>query len=113
VTALTAPHWADLVATRLRWGRDGAVTIGELAESMHVMRREVERAITALRAEGVPVCTGSAGVWLTTSPSELRVCYRWLRSKYIHQAIGARVLLQTAQRFERTQQTTLPWQEVA
>jgi biotin operon repressor len=99
------PDFPSLVATHLFWGKP--VTISEIAEDLKVSRRQVEHAIEQLRREGVPIITGSLGVHLTTSPEELRQAYRALRRRYIHQAIGARVLLETAKRFERAQQTTI------
>jgi Mn-dependent DtxR family transcriptional regulator len=103
----TVPDWPTLVAGRLLHGRDRARTIGELAESMGVPRRTVEKAIEQLRADGRPIVTGSEGVWLTDSADELRAAYRALRRRYITQAIGARVLLATARRYEKVRQLEL------
>jgi hypothetical protein len=113
VTALTAPHWADLIKVRLGYGRDRARTIGFLQEQLGVSRRIVEKAIEQLRLEGCPVCTGSAGAWLTTDAAELRAHAGALRSRAARIFRGADALEATAARHERAQQTTLPWQEVA
>lgn len=107
MTADIVPDWPSLTFMRLSWGKDGAITLGELAETMGVSRRVVEKAIETLRATGAPICSGSAGVWLTTSERELLEQYRALRRRYIHQAINARHLLRTARAYARNQQTTL------
>lgn len=101
------PWWPSLVAVNLRYGRDKARTIGEIAEDMGISRRTVEKAVEQMRLEGAPVISGSEGIWLTDSAEELRDAYRRLRARYIHQAIGARALLRTAQRYEKHRQTEL------
>ena len=106
------PDLVSLVQTRLNWGRDRAVTIGELAETMNLSRRAVEKAIETLRATGAPVCSGPDGIWLTTSEAELLEQYRALRRRYLHQAVNARHLLRTARRYARNRQATL-WSDVA
>ena len=74
--------------------------ISELADRLGVSRRQVERAVEQARVEGLPICTGPGGVWLTDDPAELRVQYRRLRSRYITQAVNARALLRTAHRLD-------------
>jgi biotin operon repressor len=101
------PSWPDLIATHLFYGRDKAVTISQIAEDIGCSRRIVEQAVEHLRRDGAPICSGSEGVWLTTSSEELRAQYRRLRARYIHQAQGARELLRTARRFEKFTQETL------
>lgn len=99
------PDFASLVQVHLSWGRP--VTIGTLQEQMGVSRRMVEKAIEQLRLEGVPVCSGSAGVWLSTSAPELyaHAAFLHARAARIHE--GANALEATARRHERVQQTTL------
>jgi biotin operon repressor len=63
------PDFPSLVATLLFWGKP--VTISQIAEDMNVSRRSVEHAIEQLRLEGTPICTGSAGVWLSVDTIEL------------------------------------------
>lgn len=99
------PLWPDLLLVNLSYGRDRARTLGELAESMGAPRRELEKAVEALRRAGKPICSGPDGIWLTDSPAELRDQYRRLRRRYITQAVGARELLRTAARLERGQLT--------
>jgi hypothetical protein len=113
VTALAAPHWADLVKVRLGYGRDRARTIGSLQETLGVSRRIIEKAIEQLRLEGCEVCTGPDGAYLSLDSAELYQHAQALRSRAIHILLGARALRATARRHERAQQTTLPWQEVA
>ena len=98
------PDWPSLVFVQLRWGRDAARTLGDLAEDMGVSRRTVEKAVETLRATGTPICTGPDGCWLTTSEGELLEQYRALRRRYIRQAMNARHLLRTAKRFAKVQQ---------
>lgn len=102
---MTPPPWDDLLLVRLKL--DAAQTIGDLSESMGAPRRAIERAVESLRARGEPIVSGPDGIALTRNPERLRASYRALRRRYIHQAIGARVLLRTAKRFERFQQTEL------
>ena len=101
------PDWPTLVATHLFWGRDRAVTIGQIAEDMDASRRSVEQAIEQLRLEGRPICTGSPGVWLSTDSRELYEHAERLRSRAIHVLLGARALRRTARGHERVQQTTI------
>ncbi len=102
---MNPPPWADLLLTRLLL--DQPQTIGDLSEAMGAPRRAIERAVEELRARGEPIVSGPDGIALTRDPERLRASYRALRRRYIHQAMGARVLLRTAKRFERFQQTTL------
>jgi hypothetical protein len=109
VSALTAPYWPDLVKVRLGYGRDRARTLGDLAEAMGTSRRCVEKAIETLRLEGVEVCTGSDGAWLSRDPLELRRHAGALRSRAARIFAGANALEATAARHERAAQTELPW----
>jgi len=90
------PDWADLLVTRLKL--DEPQTLGELAERMGAPRRALEKAVERLRLRGAPVVSGPAGICLTRDPEVLLDNYRRLRSRYIHQAQGARELRRTAQR---------------
>jgi biotin operon repressor len=101
------PDLVSLVQTRLNWGRDRAVTIGELAETMNLSRRAIEKAIETLRATGAPVCSGTDGIWLTTDAGELERQVEALRRRAIHQLIGARALRLTARRYRKQVQTQL------
>ena len=94
----------SLLHVHLGWGRDRARTIGDLAESLGVSRRVVEKGVESLRASGTPICSGSDGIWLTTSEAELVEQYRALRRRYLRQAVNARHLLRTAKRYAKVQQ---------
>ena len=101
------PDMPSLVQVNLRYGRDRARKLGELAEDMGVPRRVIEQSIESLRKDGVPIVTGSDGVWLSTDSRELADAAERLRSRALHILLGARALRRTARRFERVQQTEL------
>jgi biotin operon repressor len=103
------PDLSSLVQVNLRYGRDRARTLGELAEDMGISRRLVEKAIESMRLDGVPVCTGSEGAWLSVDSRELYAHAAALRSRAIHVLLGARALRRTARRHEKVAQTELPW----
>lgn len=111
MTALTAPHWADLVALHLLRGTP--TKIGVLAERLGIHRSIIEHAIEAARKEGVPVCSSQEGVWLGESEAEIRATADALAQRLVTQYQTVRALRQTARRMRGAQQTTLPWQEVA
>lgn len=90
------PTPADVLALHLNFAL--SVTIGELAEQLRWPRRMVEQAITDLRLQGRPVCTGPDGVWLARSAKEMEQQYQALRRRYISQALTARAVRATARR---------------
>ena len=104
---MTPPPWADLIAVRLPYGRDRAVTIGALQEQLGVSRRIVERAIEELRASGRPICTGSEGVWLGQTEAEVRACADALAQRLVTQYRTVRAMRQTAQRMRGVQQLSV------
>lgn len=89
------------LATLLPNGEVRAVTLSALAERLNVSRREVEQAVLENRLAGLPVCSSSKGLWLTTSPQEAREQAQRLRSRAIHQ-------METAQAMERAADALLP-----
>lgn len=97
--------FADVVMTRLEWERPR--TLGAIQEELNVSRRKVEQAVEALRLRGTPICSGSAGVWLTKDPAQMLANVEALRSRAITVMRGARALRQTARRFARYQQLEL------
>jgi biotin operon repressor len=99
---------ADVVYARLFWGKP--LTIGELAEDLAVPRRMVEASIEELRRRGAPVCSGSAGIWLSQDPDELLDQYRRLRRRALTQLWNIRRLRQTAGAMRGFRQETL-WDE--
>ena len=103
---MTPPAWPDLLLVNLRYGRDSARTLGELAEAMGAPRRELEKATEQLRRDGRPVCSGSDGIWLTTDAAELEAQVAALRRRAVHQLVTVRSLRATARRMGRHPQMT-------
>ena len=103
---------ADWIYVHLFWGREKAVTIGQLAEGLLMPRRSVEAAIEELRRSGAPIVTGRTGVWLTQDPKELMDSYRRLRSRALHQLANLRAMQRTARAMAGTRQETL-WGDAA
>lgn len=99
------------VQAALGWGIAAAQTYEALSARLGLPRREIESAVETLRRDGVAVCTGSRGVWLTTDPAEVREQYRRLRRRAIHQLANLRRMLRTAEAMERP--LVLPWAEEA
>ena len=91
----------DLVLCHLEYGQARAITQGALAKQLHLEPREVMAAVETLRREGVAICTGSAGVWLTADAGEVRDQYRRLRRRALHQLANLRRMLRTADAMER------------
>ena len=94
----------QVVLGRLTWGRDGAATLGELAESLNWPRRVVEKAVQQLRLDGHPVCSDGSGLWL--SYEDLDATIASLRGRLRHQYATLRALQNTARR-RGYRQTTL------
>jgi len=101
------PDMPSLVQVNLRYGRDAARTIGDIAEDMGISRRAVEKAVESMRLAGVPVVTGSDGAWLSVDPQELADAAERLRSRALHILLGARALRATARRHAKVQQLGL------
>jgi biotin operon repressor len=101
---------ADMVHVRLEWGRPQ--TIADLSAKTLLSIREVQAAVEELRRRGVPIVTGSKGVWLTTSPDELLDSYRRLRRRALRQLANLRQMQRTAAAMRGVEQTTI-WDQVA
>jgi Mn-dependent DtxR family transcriptional regulator len=99
--------FASLLHSRLFFGRDGAVTIGQLAESLNVPRRQVEQAVEQLRRDGKGIITGSFGVYLSLDPRECERAAEALRRRAITILLGARALRRTARRMGAMRQMEL------
>ena len=101
---------SDQVMAALSHGRWS--TIGYLAESLHLSRRDVEASIESLRLGGAPVIGGSDGVKLTADPVELEayLAQRRYRTAAIHR--GTMRLRSTLRRMKFGAQETL-WRDVA
>jgi hypothetical protein len=54
----------DLVHVSLGRGRDNAASLSDIAERLHLTRRQCEQAVQALRLDGIAVASGSDGVWI-------------------------------------------------
>ena len=78
-----------------------ALTIAEIAHRTGATRRAVEGSIEELRRAGVPVCSGSHGVWITSDPDELLAQYRALRRRALRQLANLREIPRTAERLRK------------
>ena len=101
------PDIASMVQVNLRFGRDRARKLGELAEDMGVPRRVIEQSIESLRKDGVPVCTAGDGAWLALEADEVRACADRLNRRLRSQYLTVRALRATARRMAGVRQTEL------
>ena len=92
--------------------RTHARTIGELAESLRVSRREIEASVQAARLDGVPIVSGSEGLWIASTPQEALEAAQALRRRAITQLVTARALRAAGKRMAAIRQQTL-WEEAA
>jgi hypothetical protein len=97
---------SDLVLLWLNRGRDGARTIGDLAETLKLPRRQVEEAVQTLRLAEWPVCSGPEGMWLGDSADLLQTLAS-LRGRLRSQYATYRALRRALARLSDSQQTTL------
>ena len=106
---------AQAVLSRLSWGRDRSVRLGDLAEALEWPRRAVEQAVQDLRLQGKAIASDGRGVWLTADPDELDATYLSLRKRIRSQAITSWAVRATERRLRNGQsvQATLPWTEAA
>lgn len=95
---MNPPDWSDLVKVHLFYGRDRAVTLGQLQEQLGTSRRQVERAIEALVLGGAPVVTGGDGAYLSTDARELAEAAKALQARAVTILRRARALRATARR---------------
>ena len=95
--------------------RTHARTIGSLSESLKVSRREIEAAVQAARLNGVPIVSGSEGLWISDSPEEVARAAESLRKRLVTQYATVRALRATARRMAARKhygeilQTELGW----
>ncbi len=90
----------DIVLTRLNRGRDGAISIGAIAEATHLSRRAVEKAVQELRVDGWAISSGSDGIWL----ADLEDMHRTIDSlqrRLAQQYLTLRALRDTEKRMAR------------
>jgi biotin operon repressor len=71
-------------------------TLDAIANSLGLTRREVEKAVQALRAAGEPIVTTGHGVHLTADPDELERCVAALQRRTLQQYATVRALRMTA-----------------
>lgn len=99
------------VLAHLRPGIQTAVTMRDLSAWTNLPRRTVESAVQTLRLEGFPVCTSTgepvAGVYLASTPDELRACYEALRRRALTQLVTARALRRSLRAMESVDQPSL------
>ena len=99
----------------LNVGRDHARTIGELAETLNLPRRVIEESVQAARLDGVPIVSGSEGLWISDSPEEVAQAAESLRKRLVTQYATVRALRATARRmaarkhYDLIIQTELGW----
>ena len=87
-------------------GRDAAVPLSSIAETLNWPRRSVEQAVQDLRSAGFPVCSGSGGIWWGDE-RDLEQTLRSLRGRLISQYATYKALQRTLRRMKERQQQTL------
>jgi hypothetical protein len=92
-------------------GKDRARPIGELAESLRLQRRRVERDLESIVLSGIPVVACESGVYVTDSPSEAREYAAALKGRIKHIADRAAALERWADAQDNSGQ--LSWTEAA
>lgn len=90
----------DLVHVALGSGRDNAEPIGALSERLKLTRRQVEQAVQVLRVDGIPVASGSDGVWLGDA-QDMAATAAILRGRLISQYRTLRAVRATTARLAR------------
>jgi hypothetical protein len=100
------PDW-DLLRMRLAYGRANAQTQAELAKACGLSVRAVQEALEGAKRNGVAVITGSAGVWMSNDPDELRAAYRRDRARAIQQLVNNRGRLKAIRALAGVHQETL------
>lgn len=101
----------DHLRMHLLDGEHNAVTQSQLAARCEIPLRRVQAALEAMKRSGVPIVTGSAGVWLSNDPAELLDAYRRDRNRAIRQLVNNRGRLRAIAALQRYQQTS--WLDVA
>ena len=87
--------------------RAHARTIGELAEALNLPRREIEAAVQAARLDGVPIVSGSEGLWIASTPLEALEAAQALRRRAITQLVTARALRAAGKRMAAIRQPSI------
>lgn len=113
---MTPPPLSDLVYVNLRRGRDGARTMGDLAESMNVSRRQIEQSIQELRLRGFAVASGQSGVWVADHAADLDETIDSMQSRLVSQYRTVRAMRATRRRMlaaETVGEQEQLWRDVA
>jgi len=100
------PLW-DHLRMHLMEGQQRAVTQRHLAEATGTPLRAVQEALEGAKRAGMPIVTGSAGVWLSYDPAELLDAYRRDRNRAIRQLVNNRGRLKAIARLQGVHQETL------
>jgi hypothetical protein len=103
----------DHLCMHLLEGERNAATQAHLAAATGLPLRRVQAALEAGKRSGMPIVTGSAGVWLSYDVAELRAFYRANRRRIHTQWLNARGTLKAIAALEGYEQTRLPWTEAA
>lgn len=97
----------DHLRFHLAYGVKNARTQRQLAEATGSSVRAVQEALEGAKRSGLPIVTGSAGVWLSDDPAELRDAYRRDRNRALRQLVNNRGRLKAIAALEQVEQTTL------
>jgi Mn-dependent DtxR family transcriptional regulator len=97
----------DHIRLHLGYGVHNAVTQKELARRTGIGLRAVQEVLEGMKRAGLPIVTGSAGVWLSNDAGELRAFYRANRRRIHTQWLNARGTLKAIAALERYYQETL------
>jgi hypothetical protein len=100
------PLW-DHLRMHLLEGAEKAMKQAVLAERCGVTKREIQAALEGAKRAGMPVVTGSAGVWLSYDVAELQAFYRANRRRIHTQWRNARGTLKAIERLQGVHQETL------
>lgn len=92
-------------------GADAARTLSAIAELAGCSRREVEAYVQSARLAGVPIVSGSEGVWIATTPQEAQEAADRLRTRAMHQLETSAALRRAADLMEPVAQTS--WLDAA
>lgn len=105
-------QWADVVFMALGRGRDNAHSLSAIAEDLGIPRRTVEKAVQELRLRGLPVASGTEGVWVGDA-ADLDATARYLRGRLIAQYQTFLAVRRTAGRMRQSAVQQLSWMDAA
>ena len=102
---------ATIVRSALFRGQDRARSIGDLAESLKLTRRQVEVALQQLASSGAyPIVSCPRGVYIASSADEVDAYAHALRVRLAHQALRIRGLRRCSRAMRgEPKQEALPW----